>query len=64
MILNPFKGNSCSTGVSLMTCDVHQRLIVKYIYIKFHEILFGTYLVMTDFMNLNQVKGLQYLMCY
>ena len=47
MILNQFKGyNSCTTEASLTKLDMHQHVIVIYIYIKFYEILFNSYLVM------------------
>ena len=45
--LNPFKGyNSCTTESSLIKLDVHQQVI--YIYTKFHEIQFSSYLVMAQ----------------
>ena len=42
---------------SLMKLDVLQRLIVIYIYFKFHEIRFRGYLVIANYMDLNQFKG-------
>ena len=36
-----------------MKCGVHQRLIVLYIYLKFHEIRFRGYLVLANCMGFN-----------
>ena len=38
----------CTTEDSLTKLDVHQCVIVIYIYIKFHKILFCSYLVMAE----------------
>ena len=59
--LNQFKGyNSYTAGASLMKRDVHQRLIVIYIYtyFKFHEIRFRGYLVMANCMDFQSIQGL------
>ena len=46
-ILNQIKGyNSCITVASLTKLDMHQRVIMIYIYFIFHEILFTGCLVM------------------
>ena len=38
--------------------DVHQRLIVIYIYLKFHEIRFRVYLVIANYMDFKLIQGL------
>ena len=49
MDFNQFKGyNPCTSKANLTKLDVHQRVIVIYIYNKFHEILFSSYLVMAE----------------
>ena len=41
-----------------MKLDVHQRLIVIYIYYKFHEIWFRGYLVIANYMDFKSIQGL------
>ena len=47
LILNQYKGNnSCTADAILIKLYVHQRIIVIYIHIKFHQIQSIGYLVM------------------
>ena len=47
LILNQCKGNnSCTTDAILTKLKVHQRIVVIYIHIKFHQIPLIGYLVM------------------
>ena len=58
-ILNKFKGyNSWVTKASLAKLDMHQRLIVIYIWFKFHEIQFRGYLVIAKYMDFKSTQGL------
>ena len=41
-----------------MKLDVLQRLIVIYIYFKFHEIRFRGYLVIANYMDFQSIQGL------
>ena len=50
--------SSCSTEASLMKLDVHQHLIVIYIYYKFDDLLFSIYLIMANFMDFKSIHGL------
>ena len=57
--LNQFKGyNSCITEASLMKIDLHQHITVIYVYFKFYKNLFGSYLVMANFMDFKSILGL------
>ena len=38
--------------------DVHQYLIVIYIYFKFHKIQFKGYLVIANYMDFKSIQGL------
>ena len=40
-----------------MKRDVYQRLIVIYIYYKFHEIRFRGYLVMANYIDFKSIQG-------
>ena len=62
MVLNHFKDyNSCFPGASLMKRNVHQHLIVIYIYIHCHKILSSSYLVMANFKDFKLIQGLQHM---
>ena len=43
---------------SLIKIDMLQRLIVIYIYFKFHEIQFRGYLVMANYLDFKSIQGL------
>ena len=47
-----------NTNASLTKLDVHQWLIVIYIYFKFHEIQFRSYLVIANYMDFKSVQEL------
>ena len=59
MDLNQLEGcNSCITVTILTKPDVHQRVIGIYMYFKFHENMFSSYLVMANFMGFKSIQGL------
>ena len=41
---------------SILNIDGHQRLIMLYVWYKFHRILFTAYLVTADFVNLKLIQ--------
>ena len=47
-----------ATEASLMKLGVYQRIIVIYVYFKFHKILFSSYLVMVNFMDFKSIQWL------
>ena len=49
---------NCTTGTGTMKHDVHQHLIVIYIYFKFPEIRLRGYLVMSNYMDFKSIQGL------
>ena len=54
-----FKGyNSWTTNASLTKLHLHQCLVVIYIYLKFHEIRVGGYIVIANYMAFWSIQGL------